>query len=214
MPARYVQSFLEGNILFRNLVYFKKLENDPRVDIFEGVHVDAPDNDITLTNMSTNHAISGRFQFHNTSKKIENIYCFCASMKNDRELRKFGDSCVEIYDVEEFRRRIERSLRKKKALYRLDDPILLANPVTYYEVNKPAPFFIDVKNPCHLPFLKRHTYSQENEFRFVFAVRGGFQLLERIVNQAYLEKEDIFSKKELSRVVGVGRIDDIARIIA
>lgn len=66
LPREFVPALLEGRILFRNLVYFKRLERDPRWDVFEGGHIDAPDHDVHMDNLTTGKRITGPFVFHNT----------------------------------------------------------------------------------------------------------------------------------------------------
>jgi hypothetical protein len=210
LPEAFAASLLDGTILFRNLIYFKRLEHDPRVDRFEGIHSDAPDHDVKLTDVKTGRSISGRYAFHNTSKKLEHIFVFCTSLACGDALMKFGETCVRINDAEEFTRRIRRALTRKKTLLRLEKPVLLAKSVTYYHPNEAAPQHIDVKNPRHLPFVKRYDYADEQEFRFVFARRGGYELKERIVTRYYSELDDRAGRKEAEHVLRIGPIRDIA----
>ncbi|NJO37164.1 MAG: hypothetical protein HC871_05495 [Rhizobiales bacterium] len=214
LPEVFADSLLDGTILFRNLIYFKRLEHGPRVDLFEGIHSDAPDHDVKLTDVKTGRSISGRYAFHNTSKKPEHIFVFCTSMACGDALTKFGETCVRINDVQEFTRRIQRALASKKTLLRLEKPVLLANPITYYRPNTAAPPHIDVKNPRHLPFVKRHDYADEQEFRFVFARRGGYELKERIVTRHYSELNDIAGRKEAEHRLRIGQIRDIAERVS
>lgn len=213
LPEQYVNSVLDGEVLFRNLVYFKRIENDPRRDLSEGTHIDSPDNDIKITKIETGQHTKGRYAFHNTLANPERIFCFCTSTLFRPEMAKFGDACIEICDREEFGRRLERALKRRNRLSRLDSPFLLADTVKYYSVNQAAPSQIDIKNPRHLPFIKRHQYSDEKEFRFVFARRGSFVLKEMIVNQNYKESEEVKNKIERQIIVKIGSIRDIARFV-
>jgi hypothetical protein len=120
LPERYVDSVLDGKILFCNLVYFKKIENDPRMDISEGIHIDLPDNDVVITTLSTGHRLKGRFAFHNTLTHPEKVFCFCISILFSQDLTKFGALCIQIGDNEEFRRRLERALSRRHKLSPLD----------------------------------------------------------------------------------------------
>ena len=75
LPAQYADHLLNGEILCRNLVYFRKIEGDPRADISEGTHIDAPHHDVQLMNMTTGQTITGRFAYHNVLKNIERVFC-------------------------------------------------------------------------------------------------------------------------------------------
>lgn len=215
LPENHVSSLLSGEILFRNLVYFKTLEFDPRADLFEGMHIDAPNHDVHIDNLTTGKRITGRFAFHNTSEHMDRIFCFCTSIYFDKKkLEKFGNSCVEIRDADAFKARLKLALKRHDRVSRLDRPILLADPVTYYDVDAPAPPHINVKNPLHLPFLKQSRYADEQEFRFVFARRGGFKLKQMIVTQAYNECESVATKTAKETMIHIGSIDDIASRVA
>src|SRR5438477_3606095 len=97
LPKEFAERLLDGEVLFRNLIYFKRMETDPRNDIFEGKHVDAPDHDVEITVISTGRRIRGRFAFHNALDDMEKIFGFCTSLKFDADLRtKFGGECIEI----------------------------------------------------------------------------------------------------------------------
>lgn len=206
-----MDSVLAGKILFRNLVHFKKLEADPRGDIAEGTHIDAPDNDVTLTNISTGKTVSGKFRFHNTLQRPDKVFCFCTTMEFDQRHIKFGSACIEILDPEKFRQRLKRALRRGNRISVLDRPILLANAIHYYRENRAAPSTVDIKNPKHLPFLKRDVFSDEKEFRFVFARARGFQLREIVANENYSELEEVRNMADNQITIEIGSIKDIAR---
>lgn len=40
LPSRYAETVLAGNLLFRNLSYFRQSEDAQRGDTIEGIHVD------------------------------------------------------------------------------------------------------------------------------------------------------------------------------
>lgn len=213
LPDQYVKSVLDGNILFRNLVYFKKLESDPRSDISEGTHIDSPDNDVVLTNVSTGKSFKGKFAFHNTLANPDRLFCFCTSMRRNTELEKFGNACIEFHDFDEFNRRLERALKRRSRLTPLEKPILAADSVKYYARNQVAPTGVDIKNPRHLPFLKGVEFEAESEFRFAFAARHGYELTQKIVATDYREQDDFVNKEEKQIVIRIDSIKDIARSI-
>jgi hypothetical protein len=211
LPSRYAEQLLGGSILFRNLVYFKRIEADPRADPLEGKHVDAPDHDVKITVVASGREILGRFQFHNGLERMDRVFCFCTSRAKD-SVRKFGDACVEISDAEELGRRIRSELVRRRA-FDLDEPPLIAGDVTYYKVDDAAPPGVDIKNPRNVPFLKRVAYSEEREFRYVWARHGGFSLRQAIVNQNYREAEDMKGMRAADFLLEVGSLRDIARLV-
>src|SRR3954462_13299808 len=117
LPARYLDALLAGNILFRNLVYFRVVEGDVRHDALEGTHVDKPDHSVDMFVLQTSTTIRGRFAFHNAAKNFDRIFCFCTSLSFDPALlTKFGGACIEIFDADEFERRLSEALRRRNAL--------------------------------------------------------------------------------------------------
>lgn len=214
LPEQYLDSLLQGKILFRNLVYFKKIEADPRKDASEGTHIDSPDHDVELTSIRTGQRIIGNFAFHNSVANPDKVFCFCTSQQCRPELTKFGNGCIEIHDRRAFESRLIKALRRRSKLSRLDHPLLIADAIKYYSKDKLAPQSVDIKNPKHLPFLKEERYSNEAEFRFVFALRGGYELRQSIVNQDYDESDEIKDKSVRAITIKIGSIADIARRVA
>ncbi|BCH19254.1 hypothetical protein [Mesorhizobium sp. L-2-11] len=210
LPEQYASSVLDGNLLFRNLPYFMKIEGDPRVDAYEGMHVDAPNNDVTITNVTTGQKIVGRFAYHNELNRPELIFCFCLSMAYDAGLRKFGGACIEITDEQALHDRIAGALLRRSRLTRLDRPLLRADRITYYRTDAAVAEGVDIKNPTHLPFLKRDTYAAEQEYRYVFAKRGGYELNQVIVNRLHQRNADIAKLKADEITLRIGSIRDIA----
>lgn len=212
LPEQYVNEVLSGNILFRNLIYFKKIEDAARQDLFEGMHVDKPDNDISITVLDTGKKISGKFAFHNALKNMDKVFCFCMTTEQNPLLKKFGGACVEI-DAIKLIQRLKTALNKQRYSLMIGDkyPLLLHKNVSYYKKN--AAIEINIKDPYNIPFLKQDTFEEEKEYRFVFARRKGLELEQRIVNDLYSELDDIKDKKEASKIVRIGSIIDIAKVI-
>ena len=105
MPSQYAENFVKkGDLLFRNLSYFRQYEDNRRGDPLEGFHRDNPDNDITLSDPNTGKVLAkGDFSFLN-STNTDLINVFCLSMQHDSKLYKeFGsDCCIEILYTNEF----------------------------------------------------------------------------------------------------------------
>lgn len=210
LPERFVGDLLQGRILFRNLVYFKRIERDPRADAFEGAHVDAPDNDVIIDNLTTGKRITGRFAFHNAIEHPEKIFCFCTSLRNDHGLFKYGEACVEIFDVPEFIRRLARELARRNRVQRLEQPYLQTGPVIYFDPARAAPPGVDILNARQLPFLKRTRYASDREFRFLFARRGGYKRKRELHIDRREIDESIDARHDDMQILRIGSITDIA----
>jgi hypothetical protein len=66
LPLRFVESVVgRGDILFRNLAYFRKVEDRGRTDLLEGLHMDYPDNPITIDAAAGGRLWHGRAAFLN-----------------------------------------------------------------------------------------------------------------------------------------------------
>ena len=213
LPEQYVDALLNGTVLFRNLVYFRSIEGDPRRDDYEGAHVDAPDHDVEITNVTTGLKLSGRFAYHNTSNHLDRIYCFCLSLSSSASLQKFGSACVEFNNPTEFERRLRVAIARKARVRRFEKPLLIGKPVRYYKVTEAAPLGVNIKDCRNISFLKRAAFEEEREFRFACARRGGYELKQMITNKLYSPSEDLVGLDPMEMVVDIGSIRDIARLI-
>jgi hypothetical protein len=210
LPEAYVDELLDGAILFRNLVYFKKLETDPRRDLFEGRHVDAPNHNVQIEILKTGRRISGPFAYHNTIAHPDRIFCFCTSLQRGLEMQKYGAACVAIHDVAEFSRRVRFALVRRARLLPLESPALLDGPIVYFDPSTVAPDGVDVTNPRQLPFLKRTTYSSDHEYRFAFSRRGGYSIKRMILIDHREEDDDLDALSAKSVTLRISSIRDIA----
>ena len=210
IPKRYVKRFFErGEILFRNLVSFQKMEGN-RGDILEGIHRDNPDNDITIENLSNGYKWRGDASYLN-SLYGEDEYVFCFSTKLDLILfEKFEtDFCVRISDPETFEERLNTKIRTKQNLH---ENGLLSGLVKYYSCNRPAEF--DIKSPSLLPFAKTTDFQEEAEFRFVWGKRKAFRTEQSIIhNELYDFREELMKRHSRQETVVIGSIKDIAEMI-
>lgn len=210
LPSKYVNSVVrKGNLLFRNLSYFRQYEDNRRGDPLEGFHQDNPDNDITIKNLSTGKVIKGDFSFLN-STNTDLIHIFCLSKKLDSNLYvEFkADACIEIIDVVEF---LRRTMFAVKRLLSAHSNGLLFGSVKYYIENAPAGF--DIKNPKNLSFAKGIHYQHQEEFRLVFGSQRAFNLTQQIVvNQSYDFIGEAKKGAPKEKHVKIGSIEDIVSI--
>lgn len=209
LRSKYVEQMLgNGELLFRNLTYFRQHECEQRGDPWEGHHRDNPDNDIEITNLSTGRKTKGDYSFLNTTD-TDLIFVFCLSRTCSSLLyEEFeSDACVVIADVTEFLRRTRIAVRKLVSLHAAG---LLHNDVSYYAANQPAEF--NIKEPKELAFAKDEAFRNQDEYRLVFGKKKGFKLKQRIVvNDKYDFREEAMKGTPKDKLIKIGNIADIAK---
>ena len=76
LPRQYADELLNGRLFLRNLAYFKRLEHAARGDLAEGMHIDQPDNLVSITAVDGSSHTEGRFAFHNEVDQ-QRVFAFC-----------------------------------------------------------------------------------------------------------------------------------------
>jgi hypothetical protein len=210
LPEEYIQSFLQGELLFRNLTSFKQMEDRSRGDVREGCHLDNPNNDVTIENVTTGHKISGRFSMR-TSINTDKVYVFCTTTElDDRHFAEFGVSaCIEITEPAEFIRRCRRRLGQ---LMQIDAAGLLCGNVEYYSPDR-APIR-DIQDPKNIPFLKHSVFENQCEFRIAYAKKNVFKKAVKrlIINQDWDTVPDHLQGHVDAKILRIGPIDDITKV--
>lgn len=216
IPSKYVESFTkEGKILFRNLTYFKEIENDGiRGDELEGTHRDEGINgEGGLMTLKDGKKI--KTDFFDNSINSDKIFVFCLSNVYDEKL--FDDfkcdACVKITDTREF----INLCRIKVALLKGKISKLYFNNVEYYDFTKQLK--MDLKETTNIPLFKRKIYESQNEFRLYFAENDGFKITKKITiknSNPFNLLEDKTSKPKPiieDRVLSLGNIRHITEVI-
>ena len=207
LPARFAEAFVErGEVLFRTLSYFRKVEHAARGDEIEGVHVDAPDHDVSLTVARLGKTFVGRYRMLNSVEQ-EHVFVFCCSQTYSEDLlREFNcDRCVAIVDPAAFFLRC-RTAAKRQAV--LVSPGLIHRSVTYYMPHEASELAID--DPHTLPFLKHASFSAQDEYRAIFATPGGFRITRRIVLPQFTFAEEIERARTSECLLRLGNLRGIA----
>jgi hypothetical protein len=208
LPSKYVENVLRrGELVFRNLTYFRQYEGKQRGDPLEAHHRDNPDNDIQITNLSTRKIIKGDFSFLNTTDS-DLIYVFCMSRTHCLNLYKEfnSDACIEITNVRTF---LLRTRMKVKHLVSCHESGLLHEDVKYYAANKLAEF--NIKDPKELAFAKGESFKDQCEYRLIFGTKRAFKLVQKIViNAAYDFRGEAIKGKVDEKLIKIGDMSDIA----
>lgn len=211
LPSKYIDNIiLKGELLFRNLTYFRQFEDNRRGDPLEGFHRDNPDNDITLSCPRTGRILAkGDFSYLNSTNS-DFIYVFCLSKNIISNLYdEFeADACIEITDVPEFMKRAKFAVKK---LLSAHPSGLIHNDVIYYHDNAPANF--DIKKPQNLAFAKGIHYEHQNEYRMIFGTRKAFNLKQSIIiNQNYSFIDEAKKGIAKNKPVKLGSLADITKV--
>jgi hypothetical protein len=88
---------------------------------------------------------------------------------------------------------------------------VLAKEVTYYRPDEPALF--DVADPKNLAFVKNEQYRAQAEYRVVFGSRRAFKLIQQIAQPHHDPYEDAMQKIPAEKLVSLGSLSDIARLV-
>lgn len=214
LPSQHAEAFLRGEILFRNLSYFKKSECKGRGDAMEGIHRDRPEGGVTIENLSTGGLVYGDFTLLNEIDS-DLVFVFCTSRIFDQALfREFkeADCCIEINKPDEFAKRIQR---KVMSLVSTNKSIgLLRGPALYYDPGKKPEF--DIKSPDNIAFAKDEFYEYQEEFRFAYGKgKQSFRIDQSkkiVISKLYDFQEEAKSGKEAEKRLMIGSIKDIARV--
>jgi hypothetical protein len=210
LPSKYASAFLDrGEILFRNLTYFRQHEGRVRGDAYEGIHKDHPGTNVVLENLTQGSKIVGKFSFLNSTNS-DLVFVFCLSKKLSKDLMvEFeSDACIEIFEPNEFIRRVRFALARLISVHPVG---LLAQPVHYYHPAEAACF--DIKKPTQLAFAKIKSYAEQEEFRLSFGTRQAFKLVQQITQPHYDPYDDAIKGKSKEKLVKVGALRDVARLV-
>jgi len=210
LPMRYARALVErGEVLFRSLSYFRQHEHAARGDEIEGVHIDAPDNPVTLHDRTQGFSVTGPYRFLNSIDQ-DRVFAFCCSQQLSADLMTAfqADACVRILDPEWFFLRCSRGAMRH---FTIEHPGVLHRPVEYFDPAKPAP--ISVTDPRNLPFFKHMAFASQDEYRGVFARRGGFKLHRRIVQPAFTFADEIAASCPSHQVLHLGRLRGLVELV-
>lgn len=164
---KWADAFLDGEMRFRSLAYFRDYENESeaekaRKDDKEGNLVFGPPDGLLIGNQTqaTSGTLPG-FRMESRTKQAE-IFVLCASRHFSEELRdRFGAVvCVEILRIAAFCRRIEQALPQNATFF--------SGRVIYYDPSQGP------EERWALPDLiarsKFKSYEWQGEYRLLFSL--------------------------------------------
>ena len=210
LPTQFAVPFVErGEVLFRTLSYFRKIEHAARGDAIEGVHMDVPAHHVLLEVPRLGKTFVGRYRALNSIDQVR-VYAFCCSRSYSNEMKEeFGcDRCVAIHDPDTFFLRCRTAARRHATL---EPPGLLHREVAYYASTGESP--LPITDPHALPFLKHRDFASQDEYRAVFATTGGFNITRRIVQPAFTFDEEIQQAPCFERLLRLGSLKGVADLI-
>jgi len=127
---KWAEAFLDGEVYFRSLAYFRDYEDDDvRRDKNEGKAIFRPTNGLEINNLTQGMKSNPPGSAFEALANQEEIFVFCTSrMLNDEMRTGFGaNTCVEILKIQPFCTRIRNGLRTRPG------SVLFNRPVDYYD---------------------------------------------------------------------------------
>ncbi|PTQ86881.1 hypothetical protein [Nitrosomonas ureae] len=210
LPFEFVPSVLNrGEILFRNLTYFRQYEGIIRGDVYESIFRHSPQNETVFNILTNGKKIVLKTSFlHSTDS--EQIYAYCLSEQLSKNLMvEFkSNACIEIFNPHEFIRRVRFAVMR---LISVHSNGLLAQPVIYYDaVNVPD---FDYNDPKKIIFAKENSYAWQNEYRLCFGKKRAFKFKQEFTLKMYDPHIEAMKGVCKDKIIKIGNLKDIARLI-
>src|ERR1700674_3534425 len=155
---KWAEAFLDGQVLFRSLAYFRDYEDkEVRGDQNEGTAIFHPEGGLIVNNITQGKTFTlPRHAFKSAAKQDE-IFVFCASRSPTDECRKRFKAvvCVEILNIKMLCERIEAAL-PSKATFR-------GQRVEYYQESEEGNSRWAL--PDKIAISKLDSYAWQHEYR-------------------------------------------------
>lgn len=179
---KWAEAFLEGEVRFSSLAYFRDYEGAVRGDKSEGVSIYRPPGGLLVTNQTQGTSFTMADYAFESAVKQEEVFVFCTSRSLSDALREEFEAtaCVEILEIPTFWERIRRALPANATL--------CGGKVEYYD---------DREGPGarwalgdSIALAKRESYRRQNEYRFVFSLtdalgfeKGAYRLVKGEISE-------------------------------
>ena len=211
---RWAEAFLEGELLFRSLAYFRDYEDAAtRGDHLEGTAVFRPAGGLVVNNLTqgrnfilTGHTLVSR-------AKHEEIFVFCVSRSMTDEIRDRFDAvaCVRVLNIPQFCARIGAALPPGAAFPGRPGHTRIGQRVKYYsETEGGSPRWA---LPDLIASSKIDRYAWQDEFRLVFSLTGALRF--ENVDVSVVPDDAAFPPnpaQHATYLVQAGSLRDICRI--
>ncbi|MGC9973598.1 MAG: hypothetical protein ABSE56_23765 [Bryobacteraceae bacterium] len=167
----HAEAFLNGQMLFRSLAYFRDNEDSARGDEYEGTSKFLPDGGLMVHNQTQGTTFSLQMALE-SSVKADEVFVYCFSRTLSAEIaREFNAvACVEITNIAALCARVRAAL-PSTATFR-------ARAVDYYPQSQGGnPRWA---LPDNIATSKLDHWASQDEYRFVFSLTDalGFEKVE------------------------------------
>lgn len=168
---RWAEVFLNGELLFRSLAYFRDYEDQSvRGDRQEGVPIFRPAGGLIVNNLTQGRTFTLPGHAFEATSKQEEIFVFCTSrsLNDDMSQRLDAVACVEILDIPPFCARVEAALPEGATFPGRPGRTRIGRRVEYYrETDSCSPRWA---LPDLIATSKSAGYAWQDEFRLVFSL--------------------------------------------
>ncbi|MFZ4125414.1 MAG: hypothetical protein ACOYJ2_05015 [Rickettsiales bacterium] len=206
-----LDNFLKnGEVFFNTLSYFLSCEDPIRRDEIEDSNVFKPVNGLQITLTDSQQQLVDHRGWISKIPNAHRVFVFCTSLELSEKLsQKFGSvGCVEIFDIEEFNRRLKKRIRNPA--HNIKNQEFLSGKVDYYNlVLESGP-----RHACpdQIIMSKIERFSDEKEYRIAFAKDANAFAVNNV--NYYLANSPIPSTKVgTPKKLILGDLTDIARVV-
>jgi hypothetical protein len=168
---RWAEAFLDGEIRFRSLAYFRDYEDGTSRQVigdhYEGSRTWMPEGGVIMRGRTTGQV--GKFTepwAFNALVNAEDIFVYCVSNSyNDLLVREFNAvACIEIFNKSAFFGRLRPALPPNAKL--------VSGPVEYYQYQQSEKLQLNTlmaSSPDKIVRSKLVHFSYQDEYRFAFS---------------------------------------------
>jgi hypothetical protein len=210
---RWAEAFVQGELLFRSLAYFRDYEDEEtRGDRNEGTAIHRPRGGLVINNQTQGKTFTLPDHAFVSRAKQSEIFVFCLSRsRTDEHRTRFkGVACVEICDIPAFCRRIQAALGPGATFPGRPGRTRIGHCVEYYREEDAAGTRWAL--PDLIATSKLDTYAWQDEFRLVFSLTNAlaFENVELRLEQDVVNPGNPDEHK--THLVKAASLSDICRL--
>lgn len=201
----WAEKFLEGEVLFRSLAYFRDCEDTARGDEYEGTSRFLPDGGLQITSQTKGTQFTLDEYAFESAVNANEIFVFCTSRRFGEDLAKEFNTvvAVEIRRMPTFCDRIQAALPPTAAFR--------ARRVDYYEQSQSGNPRWALPDNIAASKLKKWAYQQET--RFIFSLTDALNF-ENVKCQLVYRKTRTppMPEEHLCHLLKIGSLRDICAL--